>query len=422
MLGDRFEHPAGLVFVSFEPQKALAECLAWWGLRRFDSDSAYFQWQRDIIPSVDLARLTELAQQKSIHSGDVAAEVAFYDFSVRPGVLPALYSQRYEYYMAIGPLVAARIDAARTVLDFGCGPGILTTFYAQQYPDIQFVGIDRSVASVSVARERTEQLGLKNVHFEREDVTLAAPIGSYDLIVATHALLQSEQDPGVPSADWRTFERTRDARLQGEFERRSGLGARLDRLSSALAPDGRLLIFEKTRQLARRIPFQRAFAARHWVLLETPLPIRYTVVEEVADDGPFYVLGRTSTDSQGIYAGYQWDESPELDSDAAVDIAQLSHSVAKKDQPLYENHSASAQLVWAQLSGRRIMQETTRGGPDGRQLHVERGQVQGLSYLFCANTFDQRQLVVVKPEQAGMLEAYYQEIVDSVDERMAEAG
>jgi SAM-dependent methyltransferase len=400
-------------------QSHLREHLASWGLRRFDSDSVYFQWQRDIIPSADLVRLTELAQRKSAHQHDVAAEVAFYDFSVRSGVLPALYSQRYDYYMAIGPLVAARLDAARTVLDFGCGPGILTTFYAGQYPDMQFVGIDRSVASVSVAQQRAEQLGLKNVRFEREDVDLASPVGSYDLIIATHALLQSEHDPGVPSADWRTFERSRDARLQGDFERRSGLGSRLDHLSSVLAPDGRLLVFEKTRQLARRIPFQRAFAARHWVLLETPLPIRYTVVEEVADDGPFYVLGRTSTDRQGMDTSYEWDESPELDCDVVVDLEQLRRSAGIGDQPLYENHAAAAQLVWAQLSGRQIVQETTRDGPDGRQLHVERGQVQGLSYLFCANTFDQRQLVLVKPEQTEMLEEYYQDIVNSMEARLA---
>ena len=414
-LADLFEHPTSLIPVSVNlHHTALAEHLAWWGLRRFDSDSAYFQWQRDIIPSADLSRLTELAQQKSAHHDDVAAEVAFYDFSVRPGVLPVLYSQRYDYYMAVGPLVADRIGAARLVLDFGCGPGILTTFYARQFPHVDFLGIDRSAASVSMAQGRAEQLGLKNIRFERGDVDLAAPNGSYDLIIATHALLQSEHDLGVPSADWRTFERPKDARLQDEFERRSGLGSRLDHLSSALTSEGRLLVFEKTRQLARQIPFQRAFAARRYALLAAPLPVRYTVVEEVADDGPFYVLGRTSAKRPV----YEWDESPELDRDATIDIAQLSLAAAKKDQPLYENHSTSAQHVWAQLSGRRIVREMTRDGSDGRQLHVERGQAQGLCYLFCANTFDQRQLVLVKPEQAGMLEEYYEEIVNAIDERM----
>lgn len=394
--------------------QALEDHLSSWGLRRFDSDSAYFQWQRETIPAGDLARLTELAQQKSTNNGDVAAEVAFYDFSVRPGVLPALYSQRYDYYTAVGPLVADRIGAARVVLDFGCGPGILTTFYARQYPHVDFLGLDRSVASVSAAQKRAKQLGLKNVRFERGDIEVTASIGSYDLIVATHALLQAEHDSGLPSADWRSFERPRDARLQGEFERRTGLGPRLDHLVSALAPEGRLFVFEKTRPLARRIPFQRALAARGCVLLETPMPVRYILVEEVADDGPFYVLGPASI---GSTSSYEWNESPE-GVGPTVDIPRLCRLTTRPDEPLFENHDASAQSVWAQLSGRQIVQETTREGPDGKQLHVETGHAQGLYYLFCANTFDQRQLVIVRPEQTGMLDEYYEEIVGSIDERM----
>jgi SAM-dependent methyltransferase len=395
--------------------QALADHLFSWGLRRFHSDPAYFQWQREIIPAGDLARLTELAQHKSTHGGDVAAEIAFYDFSVRPGVLGALYSQRYDYYMAVGPLVSYRIGSAQAVLDVGCGPGILTTFYARQFPDVEFLGIDRSEASVAVAQKCAEQFGLNNVRFERGDVDVTAPIGSYDLIIATHALLQAEHDPGLPSVDWRSFDRPRDARLQGEFERRTGLGARLDHLAAALAPEGRWLVFEKTRPLARRIPFQRALAARGCALLEPPMPISYTLVEEVADDGPFYVLGRAPIGN----TCYEWDESPELDRRRPVDIPQLCNVTIRGDGPLYENHDASAHTVWAQLSGRQIMHETTRDGADGKQLHVERGQAQGLYYLFCANTFDQRQLVLVRPEQAGMLDEYYEEIVDAIDERMA---
>jgi SAM-dependent methyltransferase len=393
--------------------ESLAEHLAWWGLRRFHSDSAYFQWQREIIPAGDLARLTELAQQKSVH-GDVTSEVAFYDFSVRPGVLPALYSQRYDYYTAVGPLIADRIGTARVVLDFGCGPGILTTFYARQFPHVEFLGFDRSAASVSTAQERAKELGLKNIRFECGDIDVTTPIGSYDLIDATQALLQAEHDPGIPSADWQSFERPKDARLQSEFECRTGLGPRLDHLISALAPEGRLLVFEKTRPLARRIPFQRALAARGCILLEPSMPIGYTVVEEVADDGPLYVLGPTV----GSTTSCEWDESPEGVVPPAVDISRLCQLTMRADEPLYENHDASAHVVWAHLPGRQIVHETTRDGPEGKQLHVETGQAQGLYYLFCANTFDQRQLVLVRPEQAGMLDEYYEEIIRSIDERM----
>ena len=144
------------------------------------------------------------------------------------------------------------------------------------------------------------------------------------------------------------------------------------------------------------------------------MPIRYTVVEEVADDGPFYVLGPRV----GSTTSYEWDESPEGVGRPAVDISRLCQLATRAGEPLYENHDASAHVVWAHLSGRQIVRETTRDGPDGKQLHVETGQAQGLYYLFCANTFDQRQLVLVRPEQAGMLDEYYEEIVRSIDERM----
>src|SRR5919198_3747026 len=94
--------------------------LARWGLRRFESDERYFQWQRESFSADDIRELNRLAERKKT---DAASETAFYDFSARPQVLPVLYSQRYDYYRTIGPLLADRIPPARTVLDIGCGPG-----------------------------------------------------------------------------------------------------------------------------------------------------------------------------------------------------------------------------------------------------------------------------------------------------------
>ena len=47
-------------------------------------------------------------------------------------------------------------------------------------------------------------------------------------------------------------------------------------------------------------------------------------------------------------------------------------------------------------------------------MNVERGRFPGFQYLYCANTFDQRQLVIVKQAQAGILETYYQEILREI--------
>jgi SAM-dependent methyltransferase len=382
---------------------ALEEHLAGWRLKRFTSDAEYFAWQRQKLSSADLNQLNAQVERKQ--AGDRRDETAFYDLTAQPHILPVLYSQRYECYSEIGSRVAARIKEAKTILDFGCGVGILTTFYARQFPDKQCIGIDRSPASIAVSQQKANELGLANLRFECLDVESGPLSGSYDLIIATHALVQAERDPGIPSQSWRTFERARDAHQQAEFEQRTGIGIRLDRLNAVMSQDGRMIVFEKTRQLARRVPFQRAFSARGLHLLEQPEPVRYQLVEEVADDGPFYVLQR------GRGASLNWDESPEPDEGPPFDLAHAKAGSSDPDTPLYENHWPSAQRVWEGLKGKQMTKETTRQESDGRQMHVELGTTGGVTYLYCANTFDQRQLVIVEPARAAMLETYYREII-----------
>lgn len=381
-------------------QDALECHLASWGLKRFTSDAEYFAWQRQTISANQLNTLHRCIEQK--RRGSASDEVAFYDATAHPDILPVLYSQRYEYYLAIGPLVVARLDPAQSVLDFGCGVGILTTFYARQCPDKMFVGIDRSPLSIAQAEAQARVLGLRNVQFRCMDVTEPWS-GSYDAIIATHTLVQAEQDPGLPSLNWTTFARAHDPQQQQAFEARTGIGTRLDRLCALLAENGRVMVCEKTRQLARRVPFQRALAARGLSLMEEPEPVRYRLVEEVSDDGPFYVLGR-----QGSVA---WDESPEPEMAAPFEPSGSCPGPADPSAPSYENHGPSAQRVWEGLPDRHVTRQATRQEPDGRRLHVELGTAAGQCYLYCANTFDQRQLVVMRMEQRHALEQYYGDIL-----------
>ena len=385
-------------------RQSLHSHMARWGLKRFTSDADYFAWQRIELSPTDLIQLRKVVEHKQ--RGGRSDEVAFYDRTAQPQILPVLYSQRYEYYIEIGSRVATRLGDAAHILDFGCGVGILTTFYAAQYPEKQFVGVDRSTASIAVARERAQGLGLGNLRFECVDTELQPIAGLYDLIVATHSLVQAEQDPGIPSHNWQTFERARDSKQQTLFEQRTNLDIRLDRLIALLAQKGRMIVFEKTRQLARRVPLQRALAARGLWLMEPPEFVRYRLVEEVADDGPFYLLGTEAGST------LHWDESPEPDEGLPCDPMQFQTHATNQDAPLYENHWPSAERVWGQIHDKRLLRETTRQGSDGRQLHVEFGQAEEGVYLYCANTFDQRQLVIVEPARVFMLESYYQQIVN----------
>lgn len=379
--------------------------LAQWGLRSFSSDAEYFAWQRAMLPAADLNQLNAQVERK--RSGTREDEIAFYDLTAHPKILPVLYSQRYGYFAEIGRRVASRIEAANIVLDFGCGVGVLTTFYARQYPEKQFVGIDRSTGSIAVAQSRADELGLANVRFECRDVEMESLRGSYDCIIATHALVQAEQDPGIPSRNWTTFERAQDERQQAAFEQRTGIDVRLDRLSQVIGKDGCMVIFEKTRQLARRVPFQRALAGRGLHLVDMPEPIQYRLVEEVADDGPFYVVQKKSSLS------LPWDEMPEPDDGPPFDRSLLRSTRRDSDEPVYENHWPSAQRVWESLADRAVEQHETRREADGRELHVELGSAEGQIYLYCANTFDQRQLILLEPSRKGLLDSYYREILSS---------
>lgn len=382
---------------------ALHEHLARWGLRRFETDQEYLAWQARQLSASDASLFAAYADRK--RSGGPRDEAAFYDLAARPDILPVLYSQRYDLYGAVGPSILARIGGAALVLDFGCGVGILTTFYACQFPDRAFVGIDRSPASIAVARRNAGEMGLANVRFECLDVEVNPLAERVDLILSTHAVLQHERDPGVPSESWRSFARVRDAGRQAAFERRTGLGVRLDRLSAVLDEQGRMLLFEKTGHLARRVPFQRALEERGFQPVESPVPIRYGLMGEVAEDGSLYHVRK------GPAADSGWDESPEPDDGPPFDVSVLRVRRREGHAPLYENHRPSAQWAWERLGARRVIKETTRREPDGRELHVELGAAEGIAYLYCANTFDQRQLVIFEPARAELLDTYFQEIV-----------
>ena len=112
---------------------------------------------------------------------------------------------------------------------------------------------------------------------------------------------------------------------------------------------------------------------------------------------------------KGSGASLNWNESPEPDEGRPFDRATLKTGLADPDAPLYENHWPSAQRVWEQLHDKHLLKETTGQEPDGRQLHIELGQAEEGVYLYCANSLDQRQLVLVESRRRSMLESYYQE-------------
>ncbi len=276
-----------------------------WGLREFYDEASYYAWQRSFLTRDQLLAFEALLERRP-REGQGDADIEFYDLLAQPTILPVLYSQRYDFYRKIGVALCCRISNATRVLDFGCGVGILTTFFAQEFPDIEFVGIDRSAQSISMAEQEANRRHVKNVSFVVRHIPTETLPGSYDVILSTQAVFQSEAHPGMPSMGWQTFYRPNVLQEQVNLEARTGLGPRLDALQGVLQRKGRMMFFEKTGHLGRRILFQRALSRRGFNQVHEPLAIVYHSVDEEVVDGPLYEVSQTTEGTSPL-----WNEEPD---------------------------------------------------------------------------------------------------------------
>ncbi|MEX0829016.1 MAG: methyltransferase domain-containing protein [Nitrospirales bacterium] len=474
--------------------EVLARYLQSWGLREFHDEASYYDWQRTTVSSPDLQALQSLVAQRQGGENE-EADIQFYNLLAKPSLLAVLYSQRFDYFLKIGALLSPRISSAEHVLDFGCGVGILTCFFAQQYPAIQFVGIDRSARSIEIAQREANKRLLPNVQFRVTRDSGVSGACLYDCILSTQALLQSEREPGLPSVHWHTFEREKNPARQEELEDRTGLKRRLDALLQVLSPAGRLICFEKTWNLGRRIFFQRAMSGRGLAPVCDPVPCSYHELGEWRIDGPLYEV--TPDEVHGCRA---WNEAPyqsegetlyrcagamaermekELSNSQSQEAVRGQHATygpwafrfgvwgealswvwcetgsglrglviaSKAEEPIigqlfkkagnlrasefeefmhnnwghfhdvvqndftpgYENHSSSAQGIYEALPQKNIQQKTTLSDGQGKEMHIEIGATKTLCYLYWANTYDQRQIVLTDEAGAEMLTEYYLE-------------
>ncbi len=81
-------------------------------------------------------------------------------------------------------IVRLPITRPRVVYDLGCGPGNSTGILKQAYPGARIIGIDRSPAMISKAKQT-----VANVEFRSQDVSMWTPDKEADLVFA-NALFQ----------------------------------------------------------------------------------------------------------------------------------------------------------------------------------------------------------------------------------------
>jgi len=123
------------------------------------------------------------------------------------------------------------------------------------------------------------------------------------------------------------------------------------------------------------------------------------------------LLGSVRDNSVIVESWKRFTAMTELEIQESSQLIWGEENVALSQEPVpgYENHTVAAQEVWSALPDRTIQEEQTFREANGRAMHIELGHSGTLTYIYWANTYDQRQLMLVDSRHDDWLVAYYQE-------------
>ncbi len=115
---------------------------------------------------------------------DDPEQVAAYSHA---GRIDGVMSAAYLYHSA---QISRVIQGKSRVLDLGCGPATQLGQVAELNPEISFLGVDLSETMLDSGRKYVDKLGLKNVQFQHDDITVlkSIPDASVDAVMSTVVL------------------------------------------------------------------------------------------------------------------------------------------------------------------------------------------------------------------------------------------
>jgi SAM-dependent methyltransferase len=152
-------------------------------------------------------------------------------------------------------------------------------------------------------------------------------------------------------------------------------------------------------QQSSTVTFARWRACLAYGFVKTQSGFRGLIIGSVEDENVIrqYFLGAERwTDEQKAQVMAQlWPQSEGQGDEAGF--------------PSYESHTAIAQKIWDSLPDRHLHDQATFREQDGREMHIEWGTSGPLTFMYWANTYDQRQLVLMTHHRAKVLHHYYQE-------------
>jgi SAM-dependent methyltransferase len=143
-------------------------------------------------------------------------------------------ARRLRFGLARHSLERFANDGPIRVLDAGAGDGILALTIARRHPEWTVVAADAREDALQLGRREADREAVRNLSFERLDLTQPVPGPPYDAVLALECLEEIEDDeaavasfagalrPGglllvhVPERDWRPVLRGSDRRWKDE--------------------------------------------------------------------------------------------------------------------------------------------------------------------------------------------------------------
>jgi SAM-dependent methyltransferase len=93
-------------------------------------------------------------------------------------------SALFDHILPLADEIPGRLREGIDVADIGCGMGRAIIALASAYPNSRFTGFDLSLEATEDAADRARVLGLRNVRFERLDLTKFDRPAAFDLVTA----------------------------------------------------------------------------------------------------------------------------------------------------------------------------------------------------------------------------------------------
>lgn len=109
-------------------------------------------------------------------------------------------ARRLRFMLALRSLASLGDSTSIRLLDAGAGDGLLSLAIAQRHPDWTIVAAD--LREDALERGRTDALrdGVRNVRFEKLDLTRPIPDGGYDVVLALECLEEIADDEAATAA------------------------------------------------------------------------------------------------------------------------------------------------------------------------------------------------------------------------------